>query len=549
MKRILVSLLVFLALHLNFVPGLAAERGDTIFAHDFEDADALRLWGAAQSPAVRLTTDGPHGRALQLERTDATTPSLMLRVPLAIEKLRGARLNCAAVIKAEGVSAPPKPWNGIKFMLHFVTPQGEQWPQWLNAQSPNAPGVFPLSFDWRAARFQTVVPLNATAAYLVLGLEEVTGRAGFDNVRISVATPPRPPAPRPPVGPVYKGHSLPRLRGAMTGQVSADDLRLLGKTWGANHVRWQLTWGGFPASPADSASPEAYDAWLEGQLKRLDALLPVCAEAGLLVLIDLHTPPGGRDAAHDCRLFQEQRWQQQFVAVWQKIARRYKGNRAVWGYDLVNEPVEGTLGDTARDWYELATLTAQKVRAIDAAHAIIIEAAPWGGPGALANFQPLPLSRIVYSFHMYEPHQFTHQGVYDKSPGISYPGTLNGKRWDKAALRAVMQPVAQWARRHNAHIYVGEFSAIRWAPGDSAFNYLRDCIEIFEENNWDWAYHAFREWDGWSLEHGPDQNDHARAAAPTAREQLFRAWFAKNRKPVPQASTIQAVKKSSKSGA
>ena len=66
-------------------------------------------------------------------------------------------------------------------------------------------------------------------------------------------------------------------------------------------------------------------------------------------------------------------------------------------------------------------------------------------------------------------------------------------------------------------MYLGEFSAIRWAPGDSAYNYLQDLIDIFEEHGWDWAYHAFREWDGWSVEHGPDPKDHARAKTPTAR--------------------------------
>jgi len=30
---------------------------------------------------------------------------------------------------------------------------------------------------------------------------------------------------------------------------------------------------------------------------------------------------------------------------------------------------------------------------------------------------------------------------------------------------------------------------------------LRDCIEVFEEYGWDWTYHAFREWQGWSVEH------------------------------------------------
>ncbi len=38
-----------------------------------------------------------------------------------------------------------------------------------------------------------------------------------------------------------------------------------------------------------------------------------------------------------------------------------------------------------------------------------------------------------------------------------------------------------------------------WASG--AEEYLRDCIGIFEEYGWDWTYHAFREWPGWSVEH------------------------------------------------
>ena len=45
----------------------------------------------------------------------------------------------------------------------------------------------------------------------------------------------------------------------------------------------------------------------------------------------------------------------------------------------------------------------------------------------------------------------------------------------------------------------GEFSVINWAKGGD--RYLADMIELFEEYGWDWAYHAFREWDAWSIEH------------------------------------------------
>ena len=72
------------------------------------------------------------------------------------------------------------------------------------------------------------------------------------------------------------------------------------------------------------------------------------------------------------------------------------------------------------------------------------------------------------------------------------------------------------------------FSAIRWAPDHRAFRYLRDVIDIFEQHGWDWSYHAFREWQGWSIEHGPDRQDSKPAETITDRQQLLLDWFVRN---------------------
>ena len=97
------------------------------------------------------------------------------------------------------------------------------------------------------------------------------------------------------------------------------------------------------------------------------------------------------------------------------------------------------------------------------------------------------------------------------SKAYRYPGEIDGKRWDKAQLEAALKPVVEFQRKYGVHIYIGEFSAIRWAPDGSACRYLKDLIDIFEAHDWDWSYHAFREWDGWSVEHGSDPKDHSRA--------------------------------------
>ena len=77
-------------------------------------------------------------------------------------------------------------------------------------------------------------------------------------------------------------------------------------------------------------------------------------------------------------------------------------------------------------------------------------------------------------------------------------------------------------------MYVGEFSAIIWAPGKSAYNYLSDLLDIYESEGWDWAYHAYREWYGWSLEHEASDKQNVKQVGSTDRLGLFKSHFAKN---------------------
>ena len=126
------------------------------------------------------------------------------------------------------------------------------------------------------------------------------------------------------------------------------------------------------------------------------------------------------------------------------------------------------------------------------------------------------MDNVVYQVHCYTPGEFTHQGVFSPETGRVWPDPARG--WDRDYLRRTLEPVREFERRHGARIYVGEFSAIAWAQG--AENYLRDCIALFEEYGWDWTYHAFREWNGWSVEHeGPD----ARHMVPSADNPRRRA--------------------------
>lgn len=488
-----------------------------IFHADFELPTALEAWSGSGGEVVEGYQGG---RSLFVEQAgDGEVGWVMRQHDLPIEKMAGRLITLKATVRAEGVSERPQPWNGIKVMLVLELPEGRQHPQ------------LPLdvgTFDWTTVTRTIRVPRAAMKATLSVGLEKVTGKAWFDDIVIHSG--------RPWTGgrrsdTMDRGHDLPRLRGAMHGpKFVEEDFRVLATEWGANHMRWQLNWVPMAKATEWAKDLDAYDEWLEGALGDCDRAVGLAEELGVLLLVDLHCPPGGRAEGGVCRMFQEQRYQDKLLEVWGKIARRYQGRQAVWAYEVINEPVEGRVAEGLMDWWELATEAIKVIRAIEPDKPVVVEPGPWGGPAGFDNFRPLDLDGIIYSCHMYQPHSFTHQGVHGSEVGVVYPGVINGEQWDQERLREALQPARDFQLEFNVPMYIGEFSAIRWAPDNSAYRYLKDLTDILEEYEWDWAYHAFREWAGWSVEHTTDQGNWEPSPTPTDREQLLRSWFARNQR-------------------
>jgi endoglucanase len=505
------------------LPAVALQSGASVFRTDFEIPAERGKW--SQRPQARWVNEGRESStALRVEVPPTErNPTAMVRRPLDLTAYRGMQLHFTCWARAEKVSQPAESYNGVKFMLHFTSPSlGSRWHNVSHVHG---------TFGWKELSFVAPIPDDAEQGELDLGLQNSTGTVWFDDIVVVVArgAAPQRPAPMANPPPPFKGHNLPRLRGVMSPNTFRDeDLRVLGQEWRANLIRWQITrnWGK-PNTDLDLAE---YDRWIESELADLDQALAACSRYGIKAVVDLHSPPGGRYEDNSVRMFHEGLHQEHFVELWQKIARRYQGNRAIWGYDLVNEPVQGKPSPPGiADWLGTQVKAAQAIRAIDHDTPIIIEAEDGDSPAGFRYLMPVEVPRVIYQVHMYWPHGFTHQGVYGARTGVVYPGVIDGRPCDKEALRRYLQPVREFQLAYNAHIYCGEFSAIRWAPG--AAPYLKDCIELFEDYGWDWSYHAYREWDGWSVEYGPDPNDHKPTAEPSDRKQLLLEWFAKNHKP------------------
>ncbi|MPM97310.1 hypothetical protein SDC9_144483 [bioreactor metagenome] len=177
------------------------------------------------------------------------------------------------------------------------------------------------------------------------------------------------------------------------------------------------------------------------------------------------------------------------------------------------------LKESADPWADISEQLVKAIREIDPDTPIITEP-------DFTRTRPIAGKNIIYSPHFYSPHSYTHQGVLGQVRW-SYPGVIDGVYWDKEQLRVSMKDAIEFQKKYNVPIFVGEFSVINWAKGGD--RYLKDMIELFEEYGWDWTYHAFREYPGWSVEHEGIDWHKIVPSADNPRKQVLLEALGRNR--------------------
>src|ERR1700734_417487 len=88
-----------------------------------------------------------------------------------------------------------------------------------------------------------------------------------------------------------------------------------------------------------------FEAGNEEGFALVDRVVGWAKEDGLYVILDMHCAPGGQTGANIDDswgypwLYTSPEAQEETVAIWKRIAARYKNNGTVRGYDLLNEPL------------------------------------------------------------------------------------------------------------------------------------------------------------------------------------------------------------------
>ena len=212
--------------------------------------------------------------------------------------------------------------------------------------------------------------------------------------------------------------------------VAKNDIAFL-KAAGFNTVRVPLNWRLFVEPDLDGTDRFEGPGW-----SLLDRLVQWCRDAGLRVIIDLHAAPGGQTGVnHDDGpgfplTFYVPRYRQQTIALWRQLAAHYHDEPAIFGYDLLNEPIS-PYSDVSYLNPQLEPLyrdIVAAIRGVDPNHVVLLAGAQLGTNFAVFD-RPFD-SNAVYTYHQFWVNP-TRDGIEEylnfyNGPGVQHIALATG---------------------------------------------------------------------------------------------------------------------------
>lgn len=285
----------------------------------------------------------------------------------------------------------------------------------------------------------------------------------------------------------------------LKGHTTARDIALI-KEMGFDHVRFTVE----PIPLFDEADPARLRT---GHLGRLDAALDMLLASGLAVVFDVHPADEFK-----LRLRSDDRFVAAFTAFWRSLAAHLSARDPERLFlEILNEPMV----EDAYRWMGIQAKLAAAIREAAPRHTIIATGPRWSAIDQLLLIEPLADPNVIYNFHFYEPHTFTHQGAtwgadywphlrdlpYPSSPEavaalpVVADETARGalreygeQRWDAARVEREIALAAEWARRRGVALTCNEFGVYRrYTPAESRLRWIADVRAALEKHGIGWA--------------------------------------------------------------
>lgn len=281
---------------------------------------------------------------------------------------------------------------------------------------------------------------------------------------------------------------------------TAQDIALI-KAMGFDHVRLSV-------NPQPMFRHGQADRIPADYLGYLDSAVKMILDHGLAIILDVHPESDFKQ-----KLATDDSFVEQFEDYWRQLARHYSTtNPDLVSFEILNEP---EFHDRYR-WQGVQAKLAVAIREGAPLHTIIVAGAFWSSENELLFFDPLRDSNIIYNFHFYEPHIFTHQGAtwstnyvhylkelpYPSTPdnvqpvAVLLPDAVNRlqaihyglDRWNALRIEGEIGQVAAWAKRWNVSVTCNEFGVYRKAanPQDRAA-WISDVRTTLEKHGIGWT--------------------------------------------------------------
>ena len=261
---------------------------------------------------------------------------------------------------------------------------------------------------------------------------------------------------------------------------TAQDIALI-KAMNFDHVRLSV-------NPQPIFRGKQADRIPEDYLGYLDAAVKMILDQGLAVIIDVHP-----DSDFKEKLVADNEFVEQFADYWRALAKHYSS----WNADLVfleilNEP---EFKDRYR-WEGVQSKLVVAIREGAPAQTIIVAGGNWSADNELLFIDPLRDANIIYNFHFYDPHVFTHQGATWSTNYVHYlkdlpypsnpenveqaaalvPDAVNRlavihygmDRWNAARIDEEISQIAAWGKRWNVPLTCNEFGVYRKTASPTA---------------------------------------------------------------------------------
>jgi hypothetical protein len=145
---------------------------------------------------------------------------------------------------------------------------------------------------------------------------------------------------------------------------------------------------------------------LESRMARIDSLIQWCRSHRVYIILDLHGAPGGQTGTNiddsQCDqpdLFRFQENEDRTVNIWRSIAKRYKDEEIIAGYDLLNEPLPNWFSEYNKRLLPLYRRLTAAIRGVDPWHLIILEGVHWATDWSVFE-EPFD-DNVMLQFHKY----------------------------------------------------------------------------------------------------------------------------------------------------